>query len=82
MEFLKIDFLSSILIIILKFQPNFTERLQVSLERMAKGKGAEGPNHFFDLQHQTAVALLRIFVKSNLVNILTHHYDPYGSHWL
>ncbi|XP_063686547.1 neurobeachin-like protein 1 isoform X2 [Bolinopsis microptera] len=34
--------------------PNFTERLQVSLERMAKGKGAEGPNHFFDLQHQTA----------------------------
>ena len=41
--------------------PHFTERLQLSLERMARGKGAEGPDHFFDLQHQTAVITTMLF---------------------
>ena len=50
-------------------QAHLPDRLQIALERMAKGKGSEGPNHFFDLQHQTAVS---IRLGSNLTSPITN----------
>ena len=50
-------------------QAHLPDRLQIALERMAKGKGSEGPNHFFDLQHQTAVS---IRLRSNLTFPITN----------